>query len=200
VYLPQGYDGSKPFPVVLFLHGSGERGTDGLMSAEVGLGPAIVQNPDRFPCIALFPQALTTWKDGSDDANFALQVLKEAMQSLKVDPSKVILTGLSMGGSGSWSIAAAHPDLFSAVVPVCGAGDEATALATRDLPVWALIGDADSDRTLYRCRDMVRALRNDGHPPRYTEFRGVPHNSWDRTYNDPSVIEWMLGQTRKPKL
>jgi prenyltransferase beta subunit/predicted esterase len=200
VYLPRDYDGSKAVPIMMFLHGSGERGSDGLLSAEDGIGPAIVAHPERFPCIVLIPQARMTWRDGSDDAAFALDLLKDAMQRYKVDPSKVILTGLSMGGSGSWSIAAAHPQMFSAVVPICGAGDDATALATRDMPTWLLIGDADSDRTLQRCRSMVQALRGDGHPPRYTEYRGVPHNSWDRTYNDPAVIEWMLSHSLKPKL
>jgi acetyl esterase/lipase len=193
VFLPVDYDGKKSFPVVLFLHGSGERGNDGVMSAQVGLGAAIFGRPDDYPFIAVFPQAEKTWKAGSDDANAALAALDDVLGAYKADRRKVILTGLSMGGAGTWSIAAANPGRFAAVVPVCGRGDEATASTFKATPVWAFVGDADSDATVLNSRAMVLALRAAGAQAQLTEYRGVGHNSWDRAYNDPRLVGWMLG-------
>jgi acetyl esterase/lipase/prenyltransferase beta subunit len=196
LFLPDGYDGQKAFPVVLFLHGSGERGEDGILSAQVGLGAAIARQPDAYPFIAVFPQAKRTWAADSDDAKDALAALDEVMKSFKVDPSRVVLTGLSMGGSGSWSNAAAHPERFSAVVTVCGTGKPEMAQTLKNLPIWCVVGDADRERAVLNAREMVAALRDAGASARETEYRGVPHNSWDRAYSDPAIIEWMLAQKR----
>jgi predicted peptidase len=168
-----------------------------VQSAQGGLGAAIHGHPDDYPLIAVFPQAEKTWKAGSDDAKAALAALDDVMKTYKCDRRKVILTGLSMGGSGTWSIAMAEPDRFSAVVPVCGRGDVANAKALKDLPVWAYVGDADSNETVLNTRDMVLALRAGGGKASETEYRGVGHNSWDRAYNDPSLIAWMIEQARK---
>jgi acetyl esterase/lipase len=197
VFLPKGYDGSRSFPVALFLHGSGERGSDGITSAQVGLGAAIFGHPGDYPLIGVFPQAEKTWKAGSDDANAALAALDDVLKTYKGDSKRVILTGLSMGGAGTWSIAMANPERFVAVVPVCGRGDEANAQVLKALPVWAFVGDADSNPTVLNTRAMVEALRAAGGNARETEYRGVGHNSWDRAYNDPGLIAWMLEQGRK---
>jgi acetyl esterase/lipase len=199
VFLPNGYDGQRAFPAVLFLHGSGERGEDGVISAQVGLGAAIAQQPDAYPLIAVFPQARKTWTADSDDAKAALAALDEVMKAFKVDESRVILTGLSMGGAGAWSIGAAHPERFSAVVPVCGRGMTEMALALKDSPLWTLIGDDDSDRLLKSTREMVAALRSAGASPKSSEYRGVGHNSWDRAYSDSALIDWMLAQKREDR-
>ncbi len=118
------------------------------------------------------------------------------LKSYRCDSKKVILTGLSMGGSGSWSIAAAHPEKFAAVVPVCGRGQEDKAKTLAALPVWAIIGDADSEGSVLNTRAMVKALRSAGGKARETEYRGVGHNSWDRAYNDLALIGWMVEQSR----
>ena len=117
VYVPEGYDDKREMPAVLFLHGSGERGDDGVQGAQVGLGAAIARHPEDFPMIAVFPQARKTWAADSDDAKAALAALDDVLASFKVDRKRVVLTGLSMGGAGAWEIAAAHPDRFAAVVP-----------------------------------------------------------------------------------
>jgi poly(3-hydroxybutyrate) depolymerase/prenyltransferase beta subunit len=197
LYLPKGYDGQKTFPVILFLHGAGERGDDGVKSAQVGLGPAVLNNPEAFPAIVIFPQAKTTWAAGSDDAKAALAALDEVLKEFKGDPKRVVLTGLSMGGRGSWENAAAAPDRFAAVVPICGPGRTESAKTLTGLPVWAFVGDADRDPTVLNLRAMVEAIRAEGGKARHTEYRGVGHNSWDRAYSDATLAEWMLAQARR---
>ena len=122
IYVPEGYDGSKVFPVILFLHGAGERGEDGIQPAQAGIGPAIFNRPHGVPAMVVFPQARRTWAAGSDDINAAIKALDDVMPTYAADPQRVILTGLSMGGRGSWELAAAHPERFAAVVPICGPG------------------------------------------------------------------------------
>jgi len=117
--------------------------------------------------------------------------------SLNCDKKRVVLTGLSMGGRGAWEIGAANPERFSAIVPVCGRGRKQTAGTLAPVPVWAFVGDADQDETVQNSRSMIAALSTTGAKPRYTEYRGVGHNSWDRAYNDPSLISWMLKQARR---
>lgn len=198
LYVPKGYDGSKAVPLVLFLHGAGERGTDGITPAQVGLGPAIAQRPD-FPAIVVFPQARQTWSADSEDARAALAVLDEIMKEFQVARDQVVLTGLSMGGSGSTSIGAAHPERWSAVVPICGGGRSELAAGLKGLPVWTITGDADRDQTVLGLRGLVEALHAAGNPAKLTEYRGVPHNSWDRAYGDPAVASWMFAQRRKAR-
>ena len=196
VYVPKGYDGGRKFPVVLFLHGSGERGDDGILPAQVGLGPAIMNAPEAFQAIAVFPQARRTWAAGSDDAKAALAALDEVVREYKCDPMRVVLTGLSMGGRGAWEVASAEPARFSAVVPVCGMGKPESAKTLAPLPTWAFVGDADRDATVLNTRAMIEAIRAAGGTPKFTEYRGVGHNSWDRAYETPALVEWMLAQTR----
>jgi poly(3-hydroxybutyrate) depolymerase len=195
--VPKVYDGQKALPAVLFLHGSGERGEDGIVSAQVGLGAAIAANPEAFPFLAIFPQARKTWSADSDDAKAALATLDDVAAAYKVDRNRVILTGLSMGGRGAWEIAAAHPETFAAVVPVCGMGRTESAEALKALPVWAFVGDADNTRTVLNTRAMVEALRSAGGKVKETEYRGVGHNSWDRAYNNLGLVAWMLAQSHR---
>jgi poly(3-hydroxybutyrate) depolymerase/prenyltransferase beta subunit len=197
VSIPKGYDGETVFPVILFLHGSGERGEDGVLQTQAGIGPAVFNNMDGFPAVVVYPQAKTTWRADSDDARAALDALDEVLNTLKTDRRRVVLTGLSMGGSGTWDLAATHPERFSAVVPICGRGKTENAAKYASLPVWALCGDADRAETVTNMREMVLALRAAGGEARLTEYREVGHNSWDRAYNDARLIDWMLSQSRK---
>jgi poly(3-hydroxybutyrate) depolymerase/prenyltransferase beta subunit len=196
VYVPPGYDGSRVFPVILFLHGGGERGQDGIVPAQVGIGPAILNRPAGWPAIVVFPQARETWAAGSADSNATLAALSDVMTAYATDPKRVVLTGLSMGGRGSWELAAAHPERFAAVVPICGPGRLEHTSQLKGLPVWTFCGDADRDATVTNMRAMVEALEREGAQPRLTEYRGVGHNSWNRAYDDPELSEWMLAQRR----
>lgn len=196
LYTPDGYDGKTPMPLILFLHGAGERGDDGVVPAQVGLGPAILKR-GGVPAFVLFPQARRTWSADSTDMKAALLALDEVASKYRIDPKRIIVTGLSMGGHGSWDIAVKQPDQFAACVPICGPGQVAQVERLRAMPVWAFCGDDDQARTLHNMRAMVEGLTSKGGQARITEYRGVGHNSWDRAYNDPALIDWML-KARRP--
>ncbi|WP_165072348.1 family 16 glycoside hydrolase [Paludisphaera rhizosphaerae] len=195
VYVPQGYDESKTYPGVLFLHGAGERGEDGTIPSQVGLGPAIVHR-GGIPAVVVFPQARKTWQSDSDDAKAALQALDDVMKAYKVDPARIVVTGLSMGGMGTWSIGGQNPQKFAAAVPICGPGKPEDVVNLLKTPMRAFVGDDDSPKLHLGLRMNIEAFRNAGGHPGYTEYRNVPHNSWDRAYNDPETIDWMLTQKR----
>lgn len=162
VYLPEEYDGSRVFPVVRFLHGSGERGSDGGLPAQVGPGAVIFAHPENYPFIGGFPRAHETLRADSDDAKAALVAFDEILRTCEFDTDEIIFTNLSMGGSGSWSIGAAHPGRFSAVVPVRGSGDPERVGPLKETPIRALLGDSDSDRVVQPTRALVRALQAKG--------------------------------------
>jgi acetyl esterase/lipase len=198
LYVPQGYDGSRPFPAVLFLHGSGERGDDGIKGGQIGLGAAILAHPERFPALVVLPQASKTWQADSDDAKAALAALDDVTATYKVDPSRVALTGLSMGGSGTWSIASAHPEKFSAILPICGRGKPEDVGTIKGLPACIVVGDEDGLGTVQNARAMAQAIRDAGAMVQQIEYRAVGHNSWDRAYDDPQLIEWLITERKKP--
>lgn len=199
VYLPRDYDGSKAFPVLLFLHGSGERGDDGIAPALVGLGPAIHNHPGDFPFIAVFPQARETWAAGSADSEAAVAALDEVLKTDKGDPNRVLLTGLSMGGRGSWELAGKYPERFAAVAPICGPTSPEAVASLKNMPVWGFVGDNDREATVLGMRALNAAIEQAGGKPRMTEYRNVGHNSWDRAYADPTLLTWLLDQSRKDR-
>lgn len=197
LFVPKGYDGSKAYPAMLFLHGSGERGTDGIKGGQIGLGAAILAHPDRFGAFAVLPQATTTWQADSDDAKAALAALDDVTSAYKIDPMRIALTGLSMGGAGTWSIATANPGKFSAIAPICGRGKPESAEVLKGLPAWVVVGDEDGLATVQNSRLMAQALRDAGASVHQTEYRAVGHNSWDRAYDDPALVDWLIQSTRK---
>ena len=147
LFVPDEYTGDKPIPLILFLHGSGETGTDGHKQAAVGLGPAVKkQEADgkHFPCFVVFPQSQNrTWRADSKDAQRALAILAAVQKEYKIDDKRLYLTGLSMGGFGTWSLAEKYPDRWAAIVPCCGGGDPAKAKEIKDIPCWVFQGEAD---------------------------------------------------------
>lgn len=201
VYIPKDYginDDQKAYPVILFLHGAGETGTDGKKQAIVGLGKAIRTKKGNFPFIVVFPQSQKlTWRAGSADANRALAILDEVQKTYKTDKHRVYLTGLSMGGFGTWSLAAAYPNRWAAIAPVCGGGDIKIAEKIKDIPCWNFHGDADTAVNVKKSRDMIAALKKAGGNPRYDEYKGVGHNSWDRAYGTAELYTWFLKHSTK---
>lgn len=195
VHVPESYDAATPSPAILFLHGRGEEGTDGEVQAEVGLGPAIRRAPERWPCVVVFPQKPRDATGWHAHEELALATLEATRGEWSIDPSRIYLTGVSLGGFGSWMLAPRHRDLFAAIAPVCGGGDPADAPALADLPIWAFHGDADPVVPLRHSECMVTAVRDAGGDPWLTVYADVGHNSWDRAYAEEQLPEWLLGQS-----
>jgi predicted peptidase len=214
VYVPANYTPARPWPVVLFLHGAGERGADGLLQTEVGLGSAIRRHAERFPAIVVLPQARPGIAWAGPMAEMALQALDQTQEEFATDRSRVYLTGLSMGGAGTWYIAYRHPDRFAALIAICARvrpsattvdpvvptadGEPFAALAgrIRHLPIWVFHGDADKTVPVEESRGVVAALEALKVPVRYSELPGVGHNSWDAAYRSPETTEWLFAQRR----
>jgi predicted peptidase len=195
LFVPHSTKSDKPLPVILFLHGAGETGTDGQLQAKVGLGPAIKKREKSFPFLAIFPQSQKrTWQAGSQDAKRALAILDAVSKEYKTDPKRVYLTGLSMGGYGTWSLAQVQPDRWAAIVPVCGGGDPKQAGKIKHIPCWCFHGETDMAVPVAKSRDMIEALKKAGGTPKYDEYAGVGHNSWDRAYATKELYPWLLEQ------
>ncbi len=197
-FVPHGYDGTKEYPVILFLHGSGQVGTDGKAQVAGMLAKAIREREKTFAFVAVFPQSRHgSWEAGTKDGRQAVAILDEVMKEYKVDPKRVYLTGPSMGGEGTWSLAAAHPKRWAAIVPLCGGSDPKSAAKFQHVPCWCFHGYADRMIPPERSREMIRALKKAGGRPLYQEYPGVGHNCWDRVYANPDLYEWLLEQRLK---
>lgn len=201
VFVPSDYDGKKEYPTILFLHGAGETKSakkGAKMPAEVGIGPAIKKRQKDFPFIVVIPQAETFgWGAETENGKRALAMLDEVQKEYKTDPKRQYLTGLSMGGMGTWSIAMAHPDRFAAIAPICGRGNTTTAAKIKDLPCWCFHGDADMSVKVEGSREMIEAIKKAGGAPKYTEYPKVGHNSWDMAYGTDELYTWLLAQKKK---
>lgn len=211
---PATVEPGKKYPIVLFLHGAGERGDDN--EAQLKYFPtwmAAAKMREKYPCFIIAPQCRDrkTWsqanwaakdsdampKEPTDQMRVAIGILDNAMKTLPIDDRRAYLTGLSMGGYGSWELAMRQPDRFAAVVPICGGGDESQAARIAKLPVWAWHGDADNAVPVERSRRMIEALKKAGGEPKYTELKDVGHDSWTAAYTrEDGAIPWMFGQVR----
>lgn len=192
--LPAGYalGGAKRWPLVIFLHGSGERGADLKKVAKHG-PPKLVEAGRDFPFILLSPQCPTGqwWDLAALDA-----WLDEVVRKYRVDADRIYLTGLSMGGYGTWGWAQRVPGRFAAIVPVCGGGDPAQGEKLKGLPVWAFHGDKDTAVPVVRTEEMIAAIKAAGGEPRVTIYPGVAHDSWTEAYATEDVYTWMLSKRR----
>jgi predicted peptidase len=193
-------DVDRPLPLILFLHGAGESGDDGVSQTKVGIGRAVRQDPKRFPALIVFPQASRGygWRGFNLFAAFA--ALDDVTGSFDVDPARVYVTGISMGGYGTSAATALQPERFAAAVPICG-GMDRSALRRMDriarIPHWIFHGDADSIIPVEQSRMLVDALRDAGGEVHYTEYPAIGHNSWDAAYREPELMPWMLQQRRE---
>ncbi len=191
VFVPADYTPEKKWPIVLFLHGAGERGDEGSLQTDTGIGTALRRHPDRYPAVVVMPQCRPS-KNG--------------------DPDRTYLTGLSLGGYGTWALAAAKPGKFAAIAPVCGGvvpppgsrnllpqsteEDPYSAAAAKigKTPVWIFHGDADKSVPVTESQKMNAAMKALGGDVHYTEYPGVPHNSWDKAYAEPEFPAWLFAQ------
>lgn len=206
---PAKIEAGKSYPLVLFLHGAGERGDDPEVLKKHFL-PAMASDEfqEKFPCFVVAPQCRTghSWTarrrggpEGSDELGvmqkMALQCVDDVVKEFPVDKNRLYLTGLSMGGYGSWDLATRQSDRWAAVVPICGGGDPSKAAKLVDVPLWAVHGDADPAVPVEESRKMIAAIKAAGGSPEYTEYPGVVHDSWTQAYADPKgVISWMFEQ------
>jgi len=198
LFIPHGYTPKIKWPVILFLHGAGERGNDGQLQTQIGLGPAIKARPNKFPFIAVFPQCedahgriLDGWIADSSDAKRAIKILDGTIKEFSIDPKRQILTGWSMGGYGTWSIAAKSPNRWSAVVPLSGGGKTEWAPQLKNVPIWAFHGSEDAAIHPVQSRLLVEALKTEKANILYTEIDKVGHDVWKNVYTNSSLISWM---------
>lgn len=212
---PAGIESGKKYPLVLFLHGAGERGDDNTAPLVHGMADfAQDENREKYPCFVIAPQCPTErkWVEvdwtltehtipemPSEPMKLVIELLDTLPKEHPIDLDRVYVTGLSMGGYGTWDLIARFPDRFAAAVPVCGGADEATAPKIAKLPIWAFHGVHDTAVIPQRSRRMVDALRAAGGKPGYTEYPDVAHNSWVRAYSDPHMMAWLFAQKRKAK-
>ena len=203
LYVPADYDPEKSWPLVVFLHGLGERGSDGWRQTEVGIGKAIRWNPERFPCLVFMPQCSrsTVWSASENEGGAAAikhvdAGIEAILDGYNVDEDRISLTGLSMGGFGAFRYGAENAERFSALMPVCGGGNVGQAAALATVPMWVFHGGSDPVVKPEQSRRMVEAVRGAGGDIQYTEYPGVGHNSWDKAYGSEEAIEWLLAQRR----
>jgi len=209
---PPAIEPGRSYPLVVFLHGAGERGRDN--EKQLKYLPTWLAEPalrERHPCFLLAPQCREderwvdiSWADKKStpqgppttDMLAVIAALNAVIAAEPVDPGRIYLTGLSMGGYGSWDLAARQPERFAALLPICGGGDEATAPRLAKLPIWCFHGDADKVVPVERSRTMIAAVRAAGGDPKYSELPGVGHDSWTPAYRDPAVLDWLVSQRR----
>lgn len=211
VYVPREYAPDRDWPCILFLHGRGESGTDGLKPVAQGIGTAILWNAEEWPFVVVIPQKPDANRPWKDYEPMVLSMLDAAARDYRVDADRVYLTGLSQGGHGTWELGAAHADRFAAIAPICGftrfpAGSDvdraqaaAWAKALASTPVWAFHGLSDDVVKAEHTRAMMESLTAGDADRSVTYYEGVGHNSWDRAYRDHKLAGWFLSHRRGKK-
>jgi predicted peptidase len=213
VFVPDNWSPKQSWPIILFLHGAGERGEDGLTQTEVGIATAIRLERGRFPAIVVMPQCRKNiWWAESPMTEVAMKSLEAATKEFRGNPLRTYLTGLSMGGYGTWAIAGKYPGRFAAIAPICGGvlmPDKARAQSPDDntpykdaaakigskTPAWIFHGGADDTVPASESRRMNEALKALGGEVHYTEYPGVGHNSWAKAYAEPEFMTWLLSKS-----
>lgn len=195
LYLPKDYKetGYKRWPLVLFLHGAGERGNDLEAVKKNGL-PKLVEEGQDFPFIIASPQCPSGRWWSTDDLNL---LLNDLIERYEVDIDRIYATGLSMGGFGTWEMAIRFPDRFAAIAPICGGGDPKQTYRLKDIPTWAFHGAKDVVVFPYQTERMVEALRSYEGNVQYTLYPEADHDSWTATYENQALYDWLLQQKKK---
>ncbi len=186
--------GTEKLPLLVFLHGAGERGTDPMIMCCHSV-PKIFQEPNSYPCVMAAPQCPDgeTWIMHLPELR---DFILDCTERYGCDPDRVSLTGISMGGYGTWELATQYPDLFAAIAPVCGGGTAWRAAQLKNLPIWAFHGDCDTAVLPARSLEMVDAVTAAGGKPELTLFHNVGHDSWERAYRKTTCIDWLISQRR----
>jgi len=213
---PQFPAAGKKYPLILFLHGSGECGTDNQKQVKVGvpaLIDSLIKRPEPAIVVATQCQAGNGWvrrlamgedyaaaREPMPSLEVALEICRHLVAERQADPDRLYITGLSLGGFGTWDAIQREPALFAAAIPICGGGDIRRVQPIKRLPIWVFHGRDDKNVAVACSRRMVEALKLAGNRKvRYTEYEGADHNVWDRTYANPEVLDWLFRQTRAEK-
>jgi len=213
---PDGYDpaGKTAYPLVIFLHGAGERGDDNELQLLEGVREfAKPETRKKHPAFVIAPQCplkkswghiktidghLTLLKtdEPTESTGLTLELAETLPKEFRIDPKRIYITGLSMGGFGTWDVLARYPDRFAAAIPICCGGIPETAASFAKVPIWVFHGAVDPDVEVELSRKMVDALHKAGGKPGFTEYPGVGHESWIPTYRDPEVLDWLFAQKK----
>jgi predicted peptidase len=194
LYLPADYADKDSWPLMLFLHGAGERGDD-LNVVKVHGPPKLIEAGKQFPFVVVSPQCP---KDRTWQAMELTALVDDIVAKYKIDQDRIYVTGLSMGGFGTWLLAAYTPNRFAAIIPICGGGEVISTRRLARLPVWAFHGAKDIVVPLRRSEELVDALKKTGGDAKLTVYPEAGHDSWTATYDNLEVYEWLLAQKRKP--
>jgi len=198
LYLPKDYSGKQQrWPLILFLHGAGERG-DNLDLVKKHGPPKLIEQGKQFPFIVLSPQCPA---DQWWSSEVLINLLDEMVGAYKVDTERIYLTGLSMGGFGTWDLASLYPERFAAIAPICGGGRRYVADRLKDVPVWAFHGGKDPVVPLKESEEMVKAVKAAGGDAKLTVYPDAYHDSWTAAYDNPELYDWFLShhKSTKPK-
>jgi predicted peptidase len=209
---PKKIESGKTYPLVLLLHGAGERGADNAKQLVHGAAEfAKPENRRQYPCFVVAPQcpADRRWVEvnwnlpshempekASEPLTLALDLVEKLAAELPVDKGRIYVTGLSMGGFGTWDAIERRPELFAAAIPICGGGDAAQAEKVKGVPVWAFHGDKDPVVPVRRTTDMIEAVAKAGGTAKMTIYSGIAHDSWSATYANPKVLDWLFEQKK----
>lgn len=195
LFVPTEYNGQQSYPLLVYLHGFGDRGVDGGKPVTNGPGPFIKEREKTFDMLVLFPQSETGyWEADTADGQRVMAILENVIREYAVDRQRVYLTGMSRGGFGVWSLAAHYPQKWAAIVPICGGGDPQRAETIRDIPCWCFHGANDNVIDVGQSRRMIEALLAAGASPRYTEYPEIGHACAGRAYATPELWQWLRRQ------
>lgn len=208
---PLGAAEGEKFPLVVFLHGAGERGDDNAAQLKHVVQELATDTMQaRYPAFVIAPQCPRDgwWAgrrprrlgpDSPPSVSLMLQLVDQLQSEFPIDPDRIYITGLSMGGYGTWGAILERPDLFAAAAPMCGAGDPEQVSKVVNLPIWIFHGDEDRAVPVERSREMVAALKAAGGNPIYTEYPGVGHDCWTQTAQNRLFWDWLFAQKRSAK-
>jgi len=195
LFLPQNYDSVESLPMIVFLHGAGERGSNIEVVKKHG-PPKIVKTKEDFGFIVLSPQCPTGQRWNAPDVMALVQHIKETH---KVDKERIYLTGLSMGGYGTWDTAANYPYEFAAIAPVCGGGNPRNTRRMGHLPTWVFHGAKDTVVPMSQSEEMIAGMEKAGGSPKFTIYPDAGHDSWTKTYDNPALFEWFLKHKKQER-
>ena len=216
---PEFYDPGKAYPLVLFLHGSWERGSDNerqlVNGVEVFAQP---ENREKFPCFVVVPQCPSQsetepfgWAGASPDMHpyrtgfapaeperLAMEIVGAVEKEFNVDKDRLYVAGVSMGAFGVWDLITRYPEKFAAAIPVSGGGEPDKTSSIARLPIWAFHGAQDPNVPVAREREMIDAIRSENGSPRYTEYPGAGHDIAPKAFSEPGLLPWLFSQSRQP--